>query len=471
VSDDFDLLIANGTVVTSRTMVAADVAIRGESIAAIGEPGRLRAPTVLNAEGRYVLPGVIDAHVHFREPGLEYKEDFGTGTRAAVMGGVTTVLDMPNSLPPTSTPARVHHKRALAEARAYCDVGFYGLLAQDNVGELAGMAEAGVVGFKCFLGQSTGNIPAPDDGRLLEALGIVARLDMRCGFHAENDAILQHLVGGLQAEGRTDALAHLESRPEVAEVEAIQRAALFAATTGARIHVFHLSTAGGLAMVEAWRRQGVDITCEVTPHHCFLSADAMRALGSLVRINPPVREAGHAARLLDALAAGSIDCIATDHAPHLASEKLNANIWQAASGFGGVELSLRLFLTLGVNAGRLSLPDLVRATSERPARTWGLAPRKGSLEVGADADVTIVDLDFQDVIEASRLHGKNNLTPFEGLLTRGGAVATIVRGQVVMQAGELVGEPRGRMVRRQTRMSPAAPYRPRGSPTSSPATE
>jgi dihydroorotase len=448
--DDFDLLIANGTVVTPASTYVADVGIRGESIAAVAEPGRLHASNLLNAEGRYVLPGVIDAHVHFREPGLEYKEDFGTGTRAAVMGGVTTVLDMPNTLPPTSTAERLHLKRALAEAKAYCDVGFYGLLAHDNVGELAGMAEAGVVGFKCFLGQSTGNIPAPDDGRLLEALSVVARLDMRCGFHAENDAILQHLVAVLQSEGRTDALAHLESRPEVAEVEAIQRAALFAAIAGARIHIFHVSSAGGLAMVEAWRRKGVDITCEVTPHHCFLSADAMRALGSLVRINPPVREAEHARRLLDALAAGGIDYFATDHAPHLASEKLHANIWEAVSGFGGVELSLRLFLTLGVNTGRLTLQDLVRATSERPARTWGLFPRKGSLEVGADADVTIIDLDVRDVIEASRLHGKNNLTPFEGLLTRGAATATIVRGKVVMQDGELLGAPGGRMVRRPT---------------------
>ncbi len=454
-SDAFDLLIANGTLVTPLATYAADIGIRGETIAAVAEPGRLHASNVVNAEGRYVLPGVIDAHVHFREPGLEYKEDFGTGTRAAVMGGVTTVLEMPNTLPPTSTAERVHHKRALAEARAYCDVGFYGLLAQDNLGELVSMAEAGVVGFKCFLGQSTGNIPAPDDGRLLEALSTIAGLNMRCGFHAENDAILQHLAAELRSAGRTDPLAHLASRPEVAEVEAIQRAALLASVTGAQIHIFHLSSAGGLATVRAWRRRGVDITCEVTPHHCFLTDDAMRALGSVVRINPPVREQGHGRALLDALAAGAIECIATDHAPHLASEKLHANIWEAVSGFGGVELSLRLFLTLGVNAGRLRLQDVVRATSEGPARTWGLFPRKGSLEVGADADVTIVDLDMEDVIEASRLHGKNNLTPFEGLLTRGGAVATIVRGQMVMHDGVLLGSPRGRMVRRLPDPMPA----------------
>jgi dihydroorotase len=442
----FDLVVRGGTLVTPRATYAADLAVRDQKIAAIGSAGSFSAEHSLDARGRYVLPGVIDEHVHFREPGLEDKEDFGSGSRAAVMGGVTTVLDMPNTLPPTSTAELVHQKRALAESKSYCDFGLYGLLVQDSVEQLEPMARAGVVGFKCFLGKSTGDIGPPDDGRLLEALGIVARLGLRCGFHAENDQILQHRVRALQAGGRTDALAHLDSRPVVAEVEAIQRAALFAATTGARIHIFHLSSASGLAMIEEWRRNGVDITCETTPQHCFLSAERMDALGSLLRINPPVREAGHAAALLDGLVSGSINAIATDHSPHLRSEKLHADIWQAVSGFAGVEISLRLFLTYAVKAGRMSLQQLVRATSEEPARAWSLYPRKGCLGVGSDADLTLVDLDVEDVIEERWLHGKNNLTPFEGQRTVGAAVATVVRGQVVMQDGELVGKPRGAMV-------------------------
>jgi dihydroorotase len=450
VSREFDLVVRGGTLVTPRTSYVADLAVRDEKIAAIGNPGSFdqAAGRTLDARGRYVLPGVIDEHVHFREPGLEYKEDFGTGSRAAVMGGVTTVLDMPNTLPPTATAELVQQKRVLAEAKAFCDFGLYGLLVQDSVEHLESMAHAGVVGFKCFLGKSTGDIGPPDDGRLLEALEVIARLGLRCGFHAENDAILQHRVHALQASGRTDALAHLDSRPVVAEVEAIQRAALLAATTGARIHIFHLSSAAGLATIEEWRRKGVDITCETTPQHCFLSAEQMAALGSLLRINPPVREAGHEAVLLAALVNGSIDAIATDHSPHLRSEKLHADIWQAVSGFAGVEVSLRVFLTYAVRAGRMSLQQLVRATSEGPARAWGLYPRKGCLSVGSDADLTVVDLDVEDVIEERWLHGKNNLTPFEGQRTIGAAVATVVRGQVVMQDGELIGEPRGRMVTR-----------------------
>jgi dihydroorotase len=355
---------------------------------------------------------------------------------------------MPNTRPPTSTAELVEQKRHLAEAKAYCDFGLFGLLAQDSIDQLRPMAATGVVGFKCFLGRSTGNIGPPDDGRLLEGLAIAASLGIRCGFHAENDQIIQHLVGKLQAAGRTDPLAHLESRPVVAEVESIQRVGLFASHTQAKVHILHLSSAPGLAMVEEWRRKGVDITCETTPHHCFLTSSDMQTLGPLLRINPPVREPGHGDALLSGLASGAIDAIATDHSPHLASEKLHEDIWQAVSGFAGVEISLRLFLTYGVGTGRLSLQQLVRATSEGPARTWGLYPQKGALQVGADADLALVDLSVEDVIEASRLHGKNNLTPFEGHRTRGAAVVTVVRGQVVMQNGALLGPPRGRMVSR-----------------------
>jgi dihydroorotase len=174
----------------------------------------------------------------------------------------------------------------------------------------------------------------------------------------------------------------------------------------------------------------------------------MDALGSLLRINPPVREAGHAATLLDGLANGSIDAIATDHSPHRRSEKLHSDIWRAVSGFAGVEISLRLFLTEAVNAGRMSLQQLVRATSEAPAQAWGLYPRKGCLAVGSDADITVVDLGVEDVVQEQRLHGKNNLTPFEGRRTRGAAVATVVRGHIVMQHATLLGEPHGRSVSR-----------------------
>ena len=443
-----DLVVRNGTAVTTDGMWEADLAVDNGRIVEIASRGQLntRAVEEINASGRYVLPGVIDGHVHFRDPGLEYKEDWASGTRAAVMGGVTTVLDMPNTLPPTSTPELVEQKRQIAESKAYCDFGLLGLVVQENVASLLPMATAGVTGYKCFLGETVGNIPAPDDGVLLDAMAEIARAGLRIGFHAENNAIMQHRIRQLKAAGRTDPLAHVDARPVVAEMEAIQRVALFASVIGTRIHIFHLSSRNGLEIIDAWRAKGVDITCETGAHYCFLTSDDMRTLGAMLRMNPPVREPGHGALLLAGLVDGRINGIATDHSPHTLQEKLNSDIWQAISGFAGVETSLRLFLTYAVNAGQMTLPQLVRATSEGPARTWGLYPRKGSLQVHADADLTIVDLEREDVIEASRLHGKNNHGPFEGHATRGLAVATIVRGQIVMRDGELVGDAGGKMV-------------------------
>ena len=448
-----DLVVRNGTVVTSRGRADLDIAATDGRIVAIGARGELdiSARDEVDAAGRFVLPGVIDGHVHFRDPGLTHKEDFGSGSHAAVMGGVTTVIDMPNTLPPTDSVEHARLKAHEAESKAWCDVGLMGLVVDGNLGELRPMAQGGlVVGFKAFLGPTTGGIGRPRDGALLDAMRLIASLDMRLGVHAEDGEVVEHEVERLRAAGRTDALAHVESRPVIAEVESIQRVGLFAQATGCPVHVFHVSSRQGLEMVDAWRALGVDYTTEATPHHCFLGAEDMRELGSRMRINPPVRARaeGHGEALLAGLASGRVSAIGTDHAPHTREEKLHDDIWQAASGFAGVETSLRLFLTHGVHAGRMTLEQYVRASSEGPARTWGLYPRKGAIAVGSDADLTIVDLEREGVIDEARLHGRNPLTPFEGQSTRGAAVATIVRGQVVMLDGRLVGEPRGALVRR-----------------------
>lgn len=238
-SDSVDLIVKNGTVVTSDATFKADLAIRDGRFVAIAEPGSLNldANEVYDASGKYVLPGVIDGHVHFREPGLEYKEDFGSGSRAAVAGGVTMVLDMPNTKPATDNVEHVELKRKLAEEKAHCDFGILGLVVQENVDDLVPMAHAGVVGYKCFLGETIGNIPAPDDGMLLESFREIASVGLRVGFHAENNEIMQHLIRKIKASGRTDALAHVDSRPALAEVESIQRMGLFAKHVGTKVHI------------------------------------------------------------------------------------------------------------------------------------------------------------------------------------------------------------------------------------------
>ena len=448
-AEKVDLVVRNGTVVTPESETEADIAIRDGKFVAIAPRGELDvdAAEEYDATGNHVLPGVIDGHVHFREPGFEYKEDWRTGSTAAVYGGVTTVVEMPNTNPKTDTVEGVELKKRLAEEKSYVDFGIIGLLVQDSVPALRSLAEAGVVGYKCFLGETIGNIPAPDDGMMLDGLKEIAATGLRIGFHAENNEIMQHLIRKLKAEGRTDPLAHVDSRPPLAEVESIQRMGLYAQHTGAKIHIFHLSSRDGLEMIEEWRAKGVDITCETGAHYVFFTAEDMKRLGARLRMNPPVRYPGHGDSLLEGLKDGRVNQIATDHSPHTAEEKLNDDIWKAISGFPGVETSVRFFLTYGVNTGRMTLQQFVRATSEGPAKTWDMWPQKGAIRIGSDGDLTIVDLQKEGVIHEADLHSKNVVSPYEGYKTKGESVATIVRGQVVVRDGELVGSPAGRMVR------------------------
>jgi dihydroorotase len=450
-ADTVDLIVKNGTVVTSDRTFEADIAIKDGKFVEIADPGTLSASAVeeYDATGRYVIPGVIDGHVHFREPGLEYKEDWRTGSLAAIHGGVTTVVEMPNTNPKTDTVEGVELKRRLAEEKSYVDFGIIGLLVQDSVPALRSLAEAGVVGYKCFLGETIGNIPAPDDGMMLDGLREIAATGLRIGFHAENNEIMQHLIRQMKAAGRSDPLAHVDSRPPLAEVESIQRMGLYAKHTGTKIHIFHLSSREGLDMIDEWRAKGVDITCETGAHYVFMKAEDMARVGVRLRMNPPIRygSEGHGDYLLEGLKDGRVNQIATDHSPHTAEEKLNDDIWKAISGFPGVETSVRFFLTFGVNAGRMTLQQFVRASSEGPAKTWDMYPQKGTIAVGSDGDLTILDLDKEGVIRDDELHSKNHVTPFDGTPTKGAPVATIVRGQIVMRDGEVVGEARGRMVR------------------------
>jgi allantoinase len=443
-----DLVVKNGTVVTSTGRFRGGVAMEGGVIVAIAADEDLpSAERTIDATGLYVLPGAINPHVHFREPGLEYKEDFTTGSTAAVMGGICTVVDMPNTKPPTADPEGVMLKRRLIEEKSYCDIGILGVVIQENVDQIPAMDEAGVCGYKIFLGETIGNIPAPDDGALLDALRLITKTGKRIGFHAENDQIMQHLIREAKAAGRTDALAHVDTRPPICEAESIQRMALFASYTGTKIHIFHLSSRDGLEMIKEWRRKGVDITTETGEHYCFLDADVdMPRLGSVLRMNPPIRSAEHGKALFQGLLDGSIEAIGTDHSPHTREEKLNDDIWKAISGFTSVETSLAAFLSIAVRPGDMTLEQLVRVTSEGSARIWGMYPQKGALQLGSDGDLTIVDLDHTWTIDEEKLHSKNNVTPFNGVEVTGRAVGTIVRGRVVMQDGELVDEPSGRPV-------------------------
>lgn len=442
-TDAYDLVVRNGTLVSVVGRHEVDIGIAGDQFAAIAERGELttaQAAQSIDAEGLFVLPGIIDSHVHFRQPGLEHKEDWLTGTRAAVMGGVTTVLDMPNTVPPTDTADRAQAKLALAGSSAYCDFGLLGLAGSD-VSAATELIESGLVcGLKSFLGPTTGGLSVPPEASLRDILSLAAKAGMRVAFHAEDGPTIERLTDPVRTK-QTDMRVHLDARPVSAEARAVDHVGRLLVGTGAPGHVLHLSSVDGLNAIEGWLAVGVDLTAEVTPHHCFLDVEIYERAGGLAIVNPPIRGEPHSSRLLGALAGGRIQAIGSDHAPHTFGEKQAASVWDVAPGISGVETMLRLFLTYGVNAGRMTLERLAYTTSEGPAKVWGLWPQKGRVAVGSDADLTIVDLGMPGVIRAAELHGKNNQTPFEGWPTKGAAVATIVRGRIVMRGGELLGEP------------------------------
>lgn len=439
---DADLVIFGATIVTDAATIKASIAIKDGTIWAIGDEQTMpNARETLDATGLHLLPGVIDVHVHFREPGYTHKEDWQTGTAAAAMGGVTTVFDMPNVNPPTGTSEALELKKKAAE-KSCVDYGIYGLLAEDNLDQLESLIDGGVAAFKCFMGNTFGNLPSPSTGAMLEGFEIIAKHGLRISLHAETASIIARREKRLQDAGRTDPIAHLASRPAIVAIEAVSRAAVLAEWTGARIHVLHISSVDELRPLREAKARGVDVTGETCPHYLLFDERAYTDLRSVIRVNPPVREKRDQDGLWTGLSDGTIDMIATDHAPHDPTEKLRNNIWTVDCGFPGVETQLPIMLTQ-VNAGRLSLLDYVRLTSTMPAKAFGLYPAKGALLPGSDADITLVDLKAMDVIAAGKLHSRSKITPFDGMPVMGVPIHTLVRGRFVMKNRTLVSKAQG----------------------------
>ena len=429
----YDLIIKNGNIAVSREILRGGIAVSNGKIAKIGELDRDSADEVYDAQDRYILPGIIDAHVHFRDPGLCEKEDFETGSMAAAFGGVTCAADMPNVLPVTSTAARFNEKAEIVRAKSYVDFALFALLS-DNDGEMEGLRKAGALGFKVFLGSTTGDIAAPSPGALFEQMKKCAASGVRVGFHAETSALNSHFTEICKNKTDKNQAELLEqARPVISEVMAIQTAICYAQYTGAKIHIHHVTSADGAALIREAKKK-LDISAETCPHYLFLDTDSNPAH----KVYPPIRGKIHRAALWDAVRDGTIDLIASDHAPHAAREKALA-LWDAPAGLCGVETSVRLMLD-EVNRGGISINDFVRLSSEAPAKIWGIYPQKGNLSVGADADFTIVDMKRKSKISCAALHSKSKTSPFDGMETQGAVDCTIVRGKFVVKDGCLSGD-------------------------------
>ena len=438
-----DLVIHGGQIVSPETIIAASIAIKDGAVLAIGAADAMPpARDYLDATGLHILPGAIDVHVHFRDPGYPQKEDFGSGTAAAAFGGVTTVFDMPNTLPTIATRETLAEKHAIARAKAHVDYGLYGVLGEESLEHVADLIAGGIIGFKLYMGNTFGRIATPSTGAMLELFEIVAPTGKRVSLHAETNSIMVRRELRLREAGKTAPLDHLKSRPAVVATEAVERAATLAEWTGARIHILHISSAAELRPLAEAKARGVDITGETCPQYLMLSTEDYERCGGVIRVNPPVREKENQDPIWRALQSGVIDMIATDHAPHSIEEKTRPDIWTVDCGFPGVETQMPLMLTACLQ-GRGSVCDYVRWSAANPAKVWGLAPLKGSLSVGSDADIAIVDLDRPWTIDDAQTQSTAKISPWHGMQASALPIHTLVRGRFVMKNRVLQENARG----------------------------
>jgi dihydroorotase len=438
-----DLILKGGKVVSPDAVIDAAVAIKDEKILSVGALEAMpAAKETVDVTGLHVLPGAIDVHVHFRDPGYPQKEDFESGTRAAAFGGVTTVFDMPNTVPTVGTPEALAAKLKMAAEKAHVDFGLYAVLGEDTIEHVPALIETGAIGFKLYMGNTFGKIPSPSTGAMLEAFEVVAPTGRRISLHAETNSIMERRESRIRAAGRTDPIAHLDSRPAVVAIEAVSRAAILAEWTGARIHILHISSADELRPLAEAKARGVDITGETCPHYVMLSSDDYARFAGVIRVNPPVREKRHQEPIWTALADGTIDMIATDHAPHSREEKTRNDMFNVDCGFPGVEWQMPLMLT-AMNAGRFTIMDYAKLSAANPAKVWGLYPRKGVIAPGAEADIAVVDLKREMTLDDTTLQSKAKITPWHGRKVRGLPVHTLVRGRFVMRDRALAESTRG----------------------------
>jgi dihydroorotase len=431
---NFDLILRNGTVVSHAGAAVGDIAVDDGRIAGIGRFHRENAGHTLDCTGLHVLPGVIDTHVHFRDPGATHKEDFSSGGRAAVMGGVTGVFEMPNTLPPATTAGALEDKVNRATGRMACDFAFFAGGTPDNAAELGDLERLpGCCGVKVFMASSTGNLLVEDDAGVARILSSISR---RAAFHAEDEPRLR---SRLDERVAGDPSSHSRWRDAESARLATERLLRLARHAGKRIHVLHVSTSDELPLLAAHRDL---VSCEVTPHHLTLGApDAYRRLGSRAQMNPPLRGEDHQRELWRALQSGLFDVVGSDHAPHALAEK-DEPYPASPSGMPGVQTLVPLMLD-HVSKGRLTLEQFVDLTSHGPQRLFQIAG-KGRIALGYDADFTVVDTKSRRTIDDEWIASRCAWSPYDGYEVQGWPIGTVVRGNVAMWDGEPVGRPLGR---------------------------
>lgn len=442
-----DLVIKNAKIYRDGDFFRGGIAVKGGKIVSMGEEAYLpEANEELDAKGLAVLPGVVDTHVHVRDPGHRERGTFATETRAAAAGGVTTFLEHPISSPPPYSPEILKNRIEVAAPQGIVDYAFFGAAGSEYPDEVERIAKEGIVAYKTFLHEAPEGrddefrgLTMANDGAIMDGFRSVSKTGLILTVHAENNDMIQRLIKQFRAEGKVGFEYHAKSRPPITEIEAVEKLIRIAQETGTRLSVAHVSTPEAMELLKQAKARGQDVYLETCPHYLFLTEKTIEKLGPFAKGNPPLRSEKDMEALWDYVNDGSVDFLGSDHGPFLLSEKESGltDIFKAAAGPAAIELTLPLMLT-AVRDGKLSLKRMVELLSENAARIFGLAPHKGSLSIGSDADMVIVDLDNEFTVNNKELvtQSRDTTPMYNGFKLIGKPIHTLVRGRIVMKNRE-----------------------------------
>lgn len=443
----FDLIIRGGNVVLSEGVYQVDIGVTKGKIAAIADSITGDAKEIIDAGGQYVLPGMIDTHVHINEPGRTEWEGFKTGTKALAAGGTTSYIEMPlNALPATTNKKALDLKLEAAENKNYIDYAFYGGLVPGNLADLQALADAGVQGFKCFISTCGSDTPGDfsnvDDYTLYKGMQKCAELDQLLCIHAENPVLTDNFEAEMISQGKTSAMDYADSRPIFTEVEAVQRALLFAGETGCKLHFVHISSSEAIQAILNARNAGVNVTVESCTHYFALTAEEVGNIGTRAKCQPPIRKADDQKKLWKELMRGNIDWLTSDHSPCTEDLK-EGNFFEAWGGISGAQNNVDIMFDLAVKQYGMPINQFANLIAAHPAERFHLF-NKGTIAISKDADMILVDPNSSYTVKKEDLYYKNKHSAYEGRKIDCRVTKTILRGRVIFELGKgIIGEPGG----------------------------
>lgn len=446
----FDLVIKSDKIFVDGRLIDGYIGVKEGIITALSKE-KLEADDFLEAEGKMVLPGTVDPHVHIRAPGHEERETFESGSKEAALGGVTTIIEMPISTPPPHSPEILQRRMDLADKEVVVDIAFFGAAGIDQKEHIVPCSKSGIVAFKTFLHEAPVGreeefigLTAPNTADQYELMKILAETGVIAAFHAENNDMIKKNIERLRKEGKVSPIYHERSRPPVVEIETTAKILLFAEKTGAKIEIVHISTPEAAELVRQAKLKGVKVIAETCPHYLFLNENGLEKFGAFAKCNPPLRSEVQRKKMWEYLLEGYFDIVGSDHAPYTKEEKEkgNGDIFQTPAGFPGLSTRLPLMFT-AVKQGKLELVRMVELLCENPARIFGLYPQKGVIMPGSDADFVIFNPDKKGKIDRNKMFTKckDSALVYDGWEVFGQPEQTIVRGEVVYKYGEIQVSP------------------------------